>query len=279
MEFWCKRCARWTENPKVVVRFHEIPQIEQFYMRSKVYKVSDEEFKKIIEANVSYSNCLRKLGLEPRGGSSTDILKRRIQELKCSTKHFNGHANNSIKNKKPLCEILIKNSNYFSINTLKKRLLKEGLIEYKCDCCGLTEWLDKPISLQLDHINGDNTDHRLENLRLLCPNCHSQTSTYAGKNAIRYVKAKPKAYCKKCGKELKWITSKLCSNCSHEQSRLVKRPDRNTFKQLVRTVPFTTLSMQFGISDVMVSKWCTYFGLPNKKSKIKKYSDNEWNAL
>jgi 5-methylcytosine-specific restriction endonuclease McrA len=67
---------------------------------------------------------------------------------------------------------------------LKSRLLKEKLIEYKCVKCGNTgEWQGEPLSLQLDHINGNNKDHRLENLRLLCPNCHSQTKTYSGKNS------------------------------------------------------------------------------------------------
>lgn len=65
---------------------------------------------------------------------------------------------------------------------VKTRLIKEGYLECKCVWCGITDtWNDKPIVLHLDHINGINNDHRLENLRLLCPNCHSQTNTYAGK--------------------------------------------------------------------------------------------------
>ncbi len=80
-------------------------------------------------------------------------------------------------------EILVENSPYKNIPILKKRLLKEGLLEYKCAICGNTgEWLGQPLTLQLDHINGDHFDHRLENLRLLCPNCHSQTETFSGKN-------------------------------------------------------------------------------------------------
>lgn len=65
----------------------------------------------------------------------------------------------------------------------KSRLIKANLIEYKCSCCGITEWNGKPLTLQLHHINGNNRDNRLENLTFLCPNCHSQTDNFSGKNA------------------------------------------------------------------------------------------------
>lgn len=84
-----------------------------------------------------------------------------------------------------LSKILVSNSSYKNMTRLKLRLQKELGLEYRCDNCKISEWLDKPISLQLDHINGINNDHRLENLRLLCPNCHSQTETFAGKNKLK----------------------------------------------------------------------------------------------
>ena len=149
---------------------------------SKVYQVSDQDFINIIAQSNSYSDCLRSLGLTTRGGSSTDILKRRIKELNCSTSHFGKLTNVSPNIRYTLDEILVENSTYTSISSLKRRLLKEERIEYKCAICGISEWLNKPLSLQLDHINGINNDHRIENLRFLCPNCHSQTDTYAGKN-------------------------------------------------------------------------------------------------
>jgi hypothetical protein len=71
---------------------------------------------------------------------------------------------------------------YYQTFKLKKRLLKENIFNNKCVCCGLTEWQKKPLNMQLDHIDGDNTNHKLENLRMICPNCHSQTDTYCGKN-------------------------------------------------------------------------------------------------
>lgn len=152
------------------------------FKTSKVYQVSDEEFKTIVANSFSYSDCLRALGLGTRGGSSTDVLKRRIQELGCSIEHFNRGISSGNYQKYTMKEILTKDSNYVAISCLKKRLVNEGYLQYKCACCGITEWQGKPITLQLDHINGDNRDHRIENLRFLCPNCHSQTETYAGKN-------------------------------------------------------------------------------------------------
>lgn len=81
----------------------------------------------------------------------------------------------------PLEEILVEGSTYQS-NKLRLRLLKAGLKEYRCEKCNNTEWNDQPIPLELNHINGDNSDNRLENLELLCPNCHAQTDSYRGKN-------------------------------------------------------------------------------------------------
>ncbi len=150
--------------------------------KSKVYSISDEEFIQLVSQETSYSDCLRKLRLSPKGGSSTDVLKRRIQELGCSTDHFGYKPSNGDSKTYTLDEILVENSSYQNLTRLKSRIIKEGLIEYKCSECEISEWRGKPLSLQLDHINGINNDHRLENLRFLCPNCHSQTETYTGRN-------------------------------------------------------------------------------------------------
>ncbi|MCQ2754452.1 MAG: HNH endonuclease [bacterium] len=83
---------------------------------------------------------------------------------------------------KPLSEILTKDSKIQSAQ-LKRRLFNNGLKEHKCECCGNTEWMGLPIKLELHHINGDHFDNRLENLQILCPNCHSMTDNYRGKNS------------------------------------------------------------------------------------------------
>ena len=78
---------------------------------------------------------------------------------------------------------MVENSSYTNINRLKQRLINEGKLEYQCALCGnIGEWNGELLILQLDHINGINNDHRIENLRFLCPNCHSQTNNFSGKN-------------------------------------------------------------------------------------------------
>ena len=159
-------------------------------MKSRVYQVSDEEFKTIIANNDSYSACLRELGLGTKGSSAFSNLKKRIAELECSIEHFCAASTHRATNGKaiPLEQILVENSTYANTDNLKKRLIREGLLDYHCTICGINEWQGQPLVLQMDHINGKHNDNRIENLRLLCPNCHSQTKTYAGKSATKYTK-------------------------------------------------------------------------------------------
>ena len=179
-------------------------------------KYTDQEFIDAVRSNFSVSGVLEALNLAPAGGSYK-LFHKRIKLLNLDTSHFTGqgHLKGKIHewNKKiPLENILVENSDY-SISSLRIRLVKENLLKDECSRCTLFEWQGEKLSLHLDHINGNNTDNRLENLRFLCPNCHSLTPTYCGRNKKVYLD-KTIHKCKKCDKELERARkSNLCFVC------------------------------------------------------------------
>jgi 5-methylcytosine-specific restriction endonuclease McrA len=117
-------------------------------------------------------------------GGNYETLRKAIAYFNLDTSHFLGQAWNKGKTHNPKRALGVYLSNQYPIQShkLRLRLLKEEVFEHQCSSCKRTEWLDNPIPLELDHISGDNKDNRLENLRLLCPNCHALTPTYRGKN-------------------------------------------------------------------------------------------------
>lgn len=143
----------------------------------------DDTFRKVVSASISIAGVLRKLGKVPAGGNY-ESTKARIRLLNVDTSHFKGQGHNKgqrCSRTRSLSEYLVKDRRVHS-DWLRKRLIKEGVFPRKCGFCHHTEWLDRPIPLELDHKNGDRTDNRIENLRILCPNCHAFTPTYRGKN-------------------------------------------------------------------------------------------------
>lgn len=142
-----------------------------------------------VAANETIAGVLRSLNLQPTGANYKTIHTQ-VRKLGLNTSHWKGQSHNKGKPanfsvKYQLCEILVDQSHYSNSHRLKLRLLKSGLLQNKCYICGINEWQGHTLTLQLDHINGCNSDNRQENLRLLCPNCHSQTATFAGKNIGR----------------------------------------------------------------------------------------------
>ena len=132
---------------------------------------------------------MTKLNVKPAGGNY-DVFRRAVKHFEIDTSHFRGQGWNrgdhsglcaSWRKKRDLKDILQEGTSYKTYD-LKRRLIAEGLKEHKCEMCGITEWNGQPTPTELDHINGVRTDNRLENLRILCPNCHAQTKTYRGKN-------------------------------------------------------------------------------------------------
>ena len=148
---------------------------------------TDDAFRQAVATSLSVRQVLEQIGLVPAGGNYKTVHTR-IKKLGLDTSHFTGAGWNvgtrykAFGRKATLEEILVENSPYAFTHGLRGRLLKEGWKQHKCEQCGLTEWCRQPIPLELHHSNGISNDHRIANLRLLCPNCHALTDNYRGKN-------------------------------------------------------------------------------------------------
>jgi hypothetical protein len=148
---------------------------------------TDEQLRVAVAESLSGAQTLRKLGLVPVGGNYRTVW-RHVRRLSLDVSHWTGEGwrrgkrDGFATRRQPLDEILTQHSQYTTTSHLRARLLRSGLLENQCVICGLSEWLGAPLTLHLDHVNGVHDDQRLENLRLLCPNCHSQTETYCGRN-------------------------------------------------------------------------------------------------
>ena len=152
-------------------------------------RFTDEELSEAVARCNTLSAVMRTLGYEPSGGMHR-FIKAHVERLGLDTTHFVGQgwarglAGRGGFNKRPLEELLVKGSSIGG-SRLLRRLMKEGLKEPSCEECQRARWRGQPIPLHLDHINGDPTDNRLENVRALCPNCHALTPTYCGRNRGR----------------------------------------------------------------------------------------------
>lgn len=152
-------------------------------IKGKNKNYSLEEFKQICDNSTSIREVLIKLGYYPDSGSVASRIKKVIKENNINISHFSGQRHNKLLGtyKYPI-EYYLNNQISITSHKLRLRLLKEGIFEHKCSCCGLTEWLGKPIPLELHHKNGNKKDNSLTNLELRCPNCHYFTDTYKTKN-------------------------------------------------------------------------------------------------
>ena len=157
-------------------------------MTNKIYECTDEQFVELIKNSINISEVLFKLGYSIKGNSwGFSQVRRRMDDLNLSPSDFKGKSTMLTKNKERnlTAEMLLKENCKHNRNCLRRFIINNDLIPYRCAICGIDRWNGKTLSLELDHINGINNDNRLENLRFLCPNCHSQTTTYGSRNQQR----------------------------------------------------------------------------------------------
>lgn len=236
-------------------------------------QISNEQFEIIVKNSTSIKEVGVKCGYSNNGSGSADIVKKRIAEQQLDTSHF--IRKTPVKRTDE--EIFIENSPVDQ-RTLRQHYKNGNYTEYKCSICGQEPfWNGKELSLTLDHVNGNNHDDRLENLRWVCPNCDRQLDTYGSKN----IKPKEKEvnYCLDCGAVI-LKSSTRCKVCAAAaKSKPVSAVSREDLKKLIRTQPFTKLGEMFGVSDNAIRKWCIKYNLPKTKSDIQKYTDEEWELI
>jgi hypothetical protein len=151
-------------------------------MNLKKYKL--EDLKKSISSSLSLRETLNKLGVRPHGGNY-EVLRKAIKFFQLDVSHFKGQGHSKGKthnyNTRKINEILVYGK-YENTHRLRIRLIKEGLKGKECENCKNFTWQDREIPLELHHKDGNRMNNTIENIQLLCPNCHALTENYRGKN-------------------------------------------------------------------------------------------------
>lgn len=223
-------------------------------MKSLVYQSSDEDFRTFVADSKSWTEIIKKCGYKHNKGATHKIVKRRIAELGLPTSHLpvgSYSKPGTYAKRRPADEVFVENSTYNHGQSIRKRMVKDFGIADKCNMCGITEWNGKPIVLEVEHKNGIHTDNRLENLELLCPNCHSQTDTFRGKNTSK----EKKVYtCTDCGKDV-YRNSKRCTACASTSKRSKTKPSADQLQEDLKTMSFTAVGKKYNVSDTCIRKW------------------------
>lgn len=158
-------------------------------------RYTKEQLEQVAKESFSYKSCLEKLNLVPKGGNY-EILKSKIKTWEIDISHFEGQGwrkNKTFKTeRKKLENILCKNSVYksgspYQSNKIKGFLFKNNLKEEKCEKCGIKDWFGISLVFECHHVDGDKYNNEIDNLKILCPNCHSTTDNFRGKNIKRSV--------------------------------------------------------------------------------------------
>lgn len=237
---------------------------------------TEDRARAAVAESKSWTEALRRLGYCPSGGNPA-TLKKYAAIWGISTDHFDPYRGVMERIRKPglsLEEILVEHSTY-SRSNLKRRLLEAGLKQPRCEMCGQGEmWRGRHMSMILDHINGVRDDNRLENLRMVCPNCAATLDTHCGR-AIG--SPPPLRNCARCGEmfRAKHRKQRFCSRyCGMRRERGPARSDRGVpchgqrkaerppYEKLLEEIEVTSyvaVGRRYGVSDNAVRKWVRFY--------------------
>jgi hypothetical protein len=228
-------------------------------------KYTKELLELVVKESTSVSDVIRKLN-KCRSGGTHKIISDRIKEYGIDTSHFaNTSTIYNLKNKLLPSEVLVKN------RRPKHKQLKNALIEigrsYVCEICGQKPiWNDKKLVLQIDHIDGNTYNQEEDNLRFLCPNCHTQTKNWGYNKTVKKKEKEEKYYglCPICkiGK-LKSKQRKYCSSeCSSLSQRKGHRPSKEEMQKMLKEkLTYVNIGKMFGVSDTSIRKWAKQYEL------------------
>lgn len=253
-------------------------------MYPKRIKYTKDLLEPIIKSSFTWVEVCKKLGLKGRTGAQSH-LKKKAESFKISFFHFTGKS--SIKgrispNKKHSLEYCYDGCNINS-HTLKLKLISDGIKKYECELCGLEKWMSDEIPLELDHKNSNHKDNRLENLQIICANCHSLET----KNRIKIKKLckvkkekikheKNKRFCINCNNEI-FSKRKTCNDSCFKNHRNKNIPSLEILKDaFIEYKNLVKVGKHFNVSDNAVRKWCLKYNLSinkiNKCYEIEKVS-------
>ncbi len=268
-------------------------------------KKADEEFEKMVIEFLPHSNSMSHLcsNLGIKGVKFYyDKIDKIIQRNNLSTEHFGSLRKKSSNSRNKYTamtddEFFVDGTKRNSTQILK-RLIENGYKEYKCENqeCGIIDWHNKELKLQVHHINGNHNDNRLENLQILCPNCHSQTDNFGKKNRINSFKVteraneileekpntythidvddikrmwvkKEKKYCLKCGKEIPNGQSFCSQKCVQEYRKKIEVDEKTLLKDFKELKSYKKVGEKYGVTDNAIRKRCIKNGIIDEVNK------------
>lgn len=266
-------------------------------MGRKLSEYSAEELQVLLDSSNSYADVLRKIGMSEHG-SNTATLRKMIDKYDLDLSKINENRkieknkqfSRDRQNKKISLEEILKDNKPYQSYRLLKRLFEEGYKEKQCEICGISDWMDKEISFHLHHKDGNHNNNLINNLQVLCPNCHSQTNNFAGKGTRKTPKLSKekehkkaqrgisedgqrlydgygdyKLLCPVCKKNFMNKLASKCKECYDKEIKFPKIPKDELF-EIIKCNTFTSAAKFLNVDRGTVAKWYKYYIDEEKKN-------------